>query len=316
MSSTHLGQPTMDIFAATVAAAVGSWRLVGAGNKLAVDGAAVDAMRASLRGAEFGGIVVIGEGEKDEAPMLFNGEIIGGGRPLEWDIAVDPIDGTALAAEGVPGAVSVMAAAERGGMLAAPEVFYMQKIVSGAAGRGVLSLDYTPEDNIRRLADELGKSVQEMNVAIIDKGRNHDLIKRVQDFGANWVRFAEGDVAMAVAAAVGDVGVDLLLGIGGNPEGVVTACAVQALGGFMEGRLMPLTPDEMSRALGAGYNVEKTYSLDELASGGRFIFVLTGITDGLLTKGIREDGESLFLQSFVLDSDVDEARLLEVRIPS
>ena len=316
MSSTHLGQPTMDIFAATVAAAVGSWRLVGAGNKLAVDGAAVDAMRASLRGAEFGGIVVIGEGEKDEAPMLFNGEIIGGGRPLDWDIAVDPIDGTALAAEGVPGAVSVMAAAERGGMLAAPEVFYMQKIVSGAAGRGVLSLDYTPEDNIRRLAEELGKSVQEMNVAIIDKGRNHDLIKRVQDFGANWVRFAEGDVAMAVAAAVGDVGVDLLLGIGGNPEGVVTACAVQALGGFMEGRLMPLTPDEMSRALGAGYNVEKTYSLDELASGGRFIFVLTGITDGLLTKGIREDGESLFLQSFVLDSDVDEARLLEVRIPS
>ena len=316
MSSTHLGQPTMDIFAATVAAAVGSWRLVGAGNKLAVDGAAVDAMRASLRGAEFGGIVVIGEGEKDEAPMLSNGEIIGGGRPLEWDIAVDPIDGTALAAEGVPGAVSVMAAAERGGMLAAPEVFYMQKIVSGAAGRGVLSLDYTPEDNIRRLAEELGKSVQEMNVAIIDKGRNHDLIKRVQDFGANWVRFAEGDVAMAVAAAVGDVGVDLLLGIGGNPEGVVTACAVQALGGFMEGRLMPLTPDEMSRALGAGYNVEKTYSLDELASGGRFIFVLTGITDGLLTKGIREDGESLFLQSFVLDSDVDEARLLEVRIPS
>jgi len=316
MSSTHLGQPTMDIFAATVAAAVGSWRLVGAGNKLAVDGAAVDAMRASLRGAEFGGIVVIGEGEKDEAPMLFNGEIIGGGRPLEWDIAVDPIDGTALAAEGVPGAVSVMAAAERGGMLAAPEVFYMQKIVSGPAGRGVLSLDYSPEDNIRLLAEELGKTIQEMNVAIIDKGRNHDLIKRVQELGANWVRFAEGDVAMAVAAAVGDVGVDLLLGIGGNPEGVVTACAVQALGGFMEGRLMPLTPDEMSRALGAGYNVEKTYSLDELASGERFIFVLTGITDGLLAKGIREDGENLFLQSFVLDSDVDEARLLEVRIPS
>ncbi|MDE2409081.1 MAG: fructose-bisphosphatase class II family protein [Actinomycetales bacterium] len=316
MSSTHLGQPTMDIFAATVAAAVGSWRLVGAGNKLAVDGAAVDAMRASLRGAEFGGIVVIGEGEKDEAPMLFNGEIIGGGRPLEWDIAVDPIDGTALAAEGVPGAVSVMAAAERGGMLAAPEVFYMQKIVSGPAGRGVLSLDYSPEDNIRLLAEELGKTIEEMNVAIIDKGRNHDLIKRVQDLGANWVRFAEGDVAMAVAAAVGDVGVDLLLGIGGNPEGVVTACAVQALGGFMEGRLMPLTPDEMSRALGAGYNVEKTYGLDELASGERFIFVLTGITDGLLAKGIREDGDSLFLQSFVLDSDVDEARLLEVRIPS
>ena len=315
MSSTHLGQPTVDIFAATVAAAVGSWRLVGHGNKLAVDGAAVDAMRASLRGADFGGIVVIGEGEKDEAPMLYNGEIIGAGQPLEWDIAVDPIDGTALAAEGVPGAVSVMAATKRGGMMAAPEVFYMQKIVAGPAGRNLLSLDYSPEKNIDLLAEELGKPVSELNVAIIDKGRNHDLIKRVQDHGANWVRFAEGDVAMAVAAAVGDVGVDLLLGIGGNPEGVVTACAVQALGGFMEGRLMPLSPDEMSRALGAGYNIEKTYSLDELASGERFIFVLTGITDGLLAAGIREEGENLLLQSFVLDSEVEEARLLEVRIP-
>ncbi|MEN9715243.1 MAG: hypothetical protein RJA35_710 [Actinomycetota bacterium] len=315
MSSTHLGQPTVDIFAATVAAAVGSWSLVGRGNKNAVDGAAVDAMRASLRGADFGGVVVIGEGEKDEAPMLYNGEIIGGGQPLEWDIAVDPIDGTALAAEGVPGAVSVMAAATRGGMMAAPEVYYMQKIVSGPAGRGLLSLDYTPERNIELLAEELGKPITEVKVAIIDKGRNHELIKRVQDFRATWVRFAEGDVAMAVAAAVGDVGVDLLLGIGGNPEGVVTACAVQALGGFMEGRLMPLSPDEMSRALGAGYDVEKSYSLDELASGERFIFVLTGITDGLLAKGIREDGDDLFLQSFVLDSDFPEPRLLEVRIP-
>jgi len=157
----------------------------------------------------------------------------------------------------VPGAVSVMAATRRGGMMAAPEVYYMQKIVSGPAGRNLLSLDYSAEKNIDLLAAELGKPVSELNVAIIDKGRNHDLIKRVQDHGANWVRFAEGDVAMAVAAAVGDVGVDLLLGIGGNPEGVVTACAVQALGGFMEGRLMPLSPDEMSRALGAGYDVEK-----------------------------------------------------------
>ncbi|MEY2915495.1 MAG: hypothetical protein RL454_424 [Actinomycetota bacterium] len=316
MTSTHLGQPTVDIFAATIAAAVGSWRLVGAGNKLAVDGAAVDAMRASLRGADFGGVVVIGEGEKDEAPMLYNGEIIGMGQPLEWDIAVDPIDGTALAAEGVPGAVSVMAAATRGGMMAAPEVYYMQKIVAGPAARGILNLDYSPEKNIELLAEELGKPVSELNVAVIDKGRNHELIKRVQDCGANWVRFAEGDVAMAVAAAVGDVGVDLLLGIGGNPEGVVTACAVQALGGFMEGRLMPLTPDEMSRALGAGYDVERKYTLDELAKGERFIFVLTGITDGLLTAGIREVDGDLHLQSFVLDSDFPEARLLEVRLPS
>ena len=315
MAETNLGQPTVDIFAATIAAAVGSWHLVGAGDKNKVDGAAVDAMRASLRAANFGGIVVIGEGEKDEAPMLFNGEIIGGGQPLEWDIAVDPIDGTALAAEGVPGAVSVMAACTRGGMMAAPEVYYMQKIVSGPAGVGLLDLDYSPEKNIQLLADELGKPGSDLNVAIIDKGRNRDLIQRVQAFGATWVRFAEGDVAMAVAAAVGDVGVDLLLGIGGNPEGVVTACAVQAAGGFMQGRLMPLTPDEMTRALAAGHDVERKYELDELANGDRYIFVLTGITDGLLAAGIREIGEEIHLQSFVLDSDFGEPRLLEVRLP-
>ena len=315
MPETHLGQPTIDIFAATIAAAVGSWHLVGAGDKNKVDGAAVDAMRASLRAANFGGIVVIGEGEKDEAPMLFNGEIIGGGQPLEWDIAVDPIDGTALAAEGVPGAVSVMAACTRGGMMAAPEVYYMQKIVSGPAGRGVLDLDYSPEQNIALLAAELGKSISELNVAVIDKGRNRDLIQRVQDTGANWVRFAEGDVAMAVAAAVGDVGVDLLLGIGGNPEGVVTACAVQAIGGFMQGRLMPLTPNEMTRALDAGYDVERKYDLHELANGERYIFVLTGITDGLLAAGIREVEEELHLQSFVLDSNFPEPRLLQVKLP-
>jgi len=315
MTSAHLGQPTVDIFAATIAAAVGSWHLVGAGDKNAVDGAAVDAMRSSLRGADFGGIVVIGEGEKDEAPMLYNGEIIGGGQPLEWDIAVDPIDGTALAADGTPGAVSVMAAAQRGGLMAAPEVFYMQKIVTGRAGRDVVDLDYSPERNIELLAQALEKPVSEVNVAVIDKNRNRDLIERIQATGANWVRFAEGDVAMAVAAAAGDVGVDMLLGIGGNPEGVVTACAVQALGGFMQGRLMPLSPDEMTAALGAGYDVEKKFGLDELASGERFIFVLTAITDGLLAKGIREVGDELHLQSFVLDSEVGEVRLLEVHIP-
>jgi len=315
MSATNLGQPTVDIFAATIAAAVGSWHLVGAGDKDAVDGAAVDAMRASLRTAEFGGIVVIGEGEKDAAPMLFNGEMIGQGRPLEWDIAVDPIDGTKLAAEGVPGAVSVMAAATRGGMMAAPEVYYMQKIVSGPAGRDLLDLDYSPEKNMQLLADALGKPVALLNVAVIDKNRNKDLIERVQAFGANWVRFAEGDVAMAVAAAVGDVGVDMLMGIGGNPEGVVTACAVQALGGFMQGRLMPLNPDELTRALDAGHDIEKKFELDELASGERFIFVLTGITDGLLAKGIVDQGDAMLLQSLVLDSEFGEARLLEVRIP-
>jgi len=315
MTSPHLGAPAMDIFAATIAAAAGAWPLVGCGDKNTVDGAAVDAMRDSLRTANFGAVVVIGEGEKDEAPMLYTGEIIGGGRPLDWDIAVDPIDGTALAANGTPGAVSVMAAAQRGSMMAAPEVYYMQKIVAGPIGRDLLDLDFTPEQNIQLLADAKGVEVSEVQVAIIDKPRNEDLIARVQDFGATWVRFAEGDVAMAVAAATEGSGVDLLLGIGGNPEGVVTACAIQVLGGFMQGRLMPLTPDEMTAALDAGYDIEKKFELDELASGERFIFVLTGVTDGLLAKGIRETDEHLSLQSFVLDSDYGFVQVLDVKIP-
>ncbi len=315
MSLHSANAPTLDIFTATVAAAAGCWNLVGSGDKNAVDGAAVDAMRASLRGAAFGGIVVIGEGEKDEAPMLYNGEIIGGGQPVEWDIAVDPVDGTALAAGALNGAVSVMAAANRGAMLAASEVYYMQKIVSGAAARGVLDLDVSATENIRRLAAALGRSVSEVRVAIINKPRNYDLIAEVQQSGATWVRFDEGDITMAVAAATPDSGIDLLLGVGGAPEGVVTACAVQILGGFMQTRFAPETPDEISRALAANYDLERKFELDELVSGDNFIFVCTAITDGPLAQGVRETDDYLEIQTFVLDSQLGDARVLSVQLP-
>ncbi|MEY4993753.1 MAG: hypothetical protein RIS82_875 [Actinomycetota bacterium] len=315
MSLHSANAPTLDIFTATVAAAAGCWNLVGSGDKNAVDGAAVDAMRASLRGAAFGGIVVIGEGEKDEAPMLYNGEIIGGGQPVEWDIAVDPVDGTALAAGALNGAVSVMAAANRGAMLAASEVYYMQKIVSGAAARGVLDLDVSATENIRRLAAALGSSVSEVRVAVINKPRNYDLIAEVQQSGATWVRFDEGDITMAVAAATPDSGIDLLLGVGGAPEGVVTACAVQILGGFMQTRFAPETPDEISRALAANYDLERKFELDELVSGDNFIFVCTAITDGPLAQGVRETDDYLEIQTFVLDSQLGDARVLSVQLP-
>lgn len=315
MSLHSANTPTLDIFTATVAAAAGCWSLVGSGDKNAVDGAAVDAMRASLRGASFGGIVVIGEGEKDEAPMLYNGEIIGGGQPVEWDIAVDPVDGTALAAGALNGAVSVMAAANRGAMLAASEVYYMQKIVSGAAARGVLDLDVSATENIRRLAAALGRSVSEVRVAVINKPRNYDLIAEVQQSGATWVRFDEGDITMAVAAATPDSGIDLLLGVGGAPEGVVTACAVQILGGFMQTRFAPETPDEISRALAANYDLERKFELDELVSGDNFIFVCTAITDGPLAQGVRETDDYLEIQTFVLDSQLGDARVLSVQLP-
>ena len=315
MPLTNANQPTKHIVDATVAAALAAWPHVGLGDKLAVDGAAVDAMRASLQSAGFAGIVVIGEGEKDEAPMLFNGEIVG--HPdvvavsVDWDIAVDPVDGTRLAAEGVPGAVAVMAAAERGSMLESSEVYMMKKIVSGPAGRGVLDIDATPAENIQALAAALGKPVDEIRVAVINKARNFELIAQVQEVGAQWVRFDEGDIAMAVAAATPGSGVDMLLGMGGSPEGVVAAVAVQVLGGFMQTRFAPQDADQIARGLAAGYDLEAKFELDDLVSGDRFVFVLTGITDGVLARGIRETAGALEHQTFILDSALDGQGVLD-----
>ena len=315
MPLTNANQPTADILAATVAAAAAAWPHVGAGDKIAVDGAAVDAMRASLNGAGFAGIVVIGEGEKDEAPMLFNGEIVGHpdvvARSIDWDIAVDPVDGTRLASEGVDGAVAVMAAAERGSMLESSEVFMMKKIVSGPVGRGVLDIDASPAKNILALAEALGKPVDRMRVAVINKARNFELIAQIQAAGAEWVRFDEGDIAMAVAAATPGSGVDMMLGLGGSPEGVVAAVAVQILGGFMQTRFAPANTEQIARALAAGYDLEAKFELDDLVSGERFVFVLTGITDGILARGVRQIGSALEMQTFVLDSALAGPVILE-----
>ncbi len=315
MPLTNANQPTADILAATVAAAAAAWPHVGSGDKFTVDAAAVDAMRASLTSARFAGRVIIGEGEKDEAPMLFNGELVGHPDVIEvsvdWDIAVDPVDGTRLAAEGVPGAVAVMAAAERGSMLESSEVYMMKKIVAGPAGRGVLDIDATPAENIVALAAALDKPVDEMRVAVINKARNFELIAQVQEVGAQWVRFDEGDIAMAVAAATPGSGVDMLLGLGGSPEGVVAAVAVQILGGFMQTRFAPQDADQIARALAAGYDLEAKFELDDLVSGERFVFVLTGITDGVLARGIRDRDGSLELQTFILDSALSEPVLAE-----
>ena len=319
MPLTNANQPTKDILAATVAAAAAAWPHVGLGDKLTVDGAAVDAMRSSLRSADFAGIVVIGEGEKDEAPMLFNGEIVGHpdlvALSVDWDIAVDPVDGTRLAAEGVPGAVAVMAAAERGSMLESSEVYMMKKIVSGPAGTGVLDIDASPAENITALAEALGKPVDEMRVAVINKARNFELIAQVQEAGATWVRFDEGDIAMAVAAATAGSGVDLLLGLGGSPEGVVAAVAVQVLGGFMQTRFAPQDAEQIARGLAAGYDLEGKFELDDLVSGERFVFVLTGITDGVLARGVREGDEHLELQTFILDSALIEPVVIDHQVP-
>jgi fructose-1,6-bisphosphatase II len=304
----------MELIEACLKAARAAWPLVGSNDKMAVDGAAVDAMRAAFNSFDFGGRVVIGEGAKDEAPMLFNGEVLGRGEKLEWDIAVDPIDGTRLAAEGVPGAVAVVAASELGTMMDCPDVYLMKKLVCGAEGVGHVDIDYSATENITRLAAALDKPVTELTVAVIYKKMNYDLIEEVKATGANWHRFDEGDVAMAVAAATPGSGIDMMLGVGGNPEGVLAACAVRILGGFMQGVLAPRSADEIEAALNSGYAIDQKFGLSEMVGGDRQVFVLAGVTPGILTEGISEteDGK-LDVELFVLDRQLEGGRRIKIR---
>jgi fructose-1,6-bisphosphatase II len=308
-----LSPETRALVDAAVAAVAGASHLCGSGDKYGVDAAAVAAMRASLQASGFDGVVVIGEGEKDEAPMLFTGERFGNSSTPKWDIAVDPIDGTALAATGADGAVAVIAVSEHGTMALAPEVFYMQKLVTSAAGKGVVDLDLSPTQNVEALAAVLGKKVSEVRVAVIDKPRNSELIAELQAAGAQWARFAEGDVAQAVVAASTGTDIDILLGVGGNPEGVASAVAVQVLGGFMQGRLAPQTELERGSALAVGLDLERKFELHELVAGGRHIFVMAGFTDGPLTRGFsaeQSNANAINVEVLVLDNALGGARVL------
>lgn len=307
--------PTRELMEAVIVASRAAFRHVGSENKFAVDRAAVDAMRASLNAQKQGFRVVIGEGAKDEAPMLFNGEILGVSGAIDWDLAVDPIDGTRLAAYRLDGAVSVIAASEPGEMMNCPDVFYMKKLVCGPEGVGLLDIDYSATQNIQNLADALQKPVAELSVAVIDKPVNAELIAEVIASGAHWYRFEEGDIAMAVAAATPGSGVDLLLGVGGNPEGVLAACAVRILGGFMQGVLAPRSIEEIEAALNSGFQLDKKFGLSELVGGTRQVFVMAGVTDGILVKGLKVFSETeMDVQLFVLDTDIEGGRLFTVRI--
>ena len=314
MTGMNSRTPTTELIEACLKAARAAFPLVGSNDKMAVDGAAVDAMRQSFNSFEFGAQVVIGEGAKDQAPMLFNGEVLGRGQTIEWDIAVDPIDGTRLAAEGLPGAVAVVAASARGTMMDCPDVYFMKKLVTGAAGIGVVDIDYSARENIQRLAQALNKPVGELSVAVINKQRNFELIEEVKASGAKWFRFDEGDVAMAVAAATPGSGIDMMLGVGGNPEGVLAACAVRILGGFMQGVLAPRNPDEIESAINAGYRIDQKLSLRDMVAGDRQVFVLAGVTEGILTDGISKthDGK-LDIELFVLDTLIEGGRRVKIR---
>ena len=257
-------------------------------------------MRAFLTTVAFDGRVVIGEGEKDDAPMLFNGESVGTGTGPACDIAVDPIDGTSLAAAGRRNALSMIAVAERDSMLDASSVFYMDKIVTGDAGRGVIDIDRPIGDNIRALARALGKSVSEIEVAVLDRPRHADLIRDIREAGAHTKLLLDGDVAGSISAASPDSTTDLCVGIGGSPEGIVTACAVTALGGFMQGRLHPRNDEERQRGTDAGLDLDMIYESGDLVRGDNTMFVATGVTDGVLVDGVRRTRGIIRTESIVL----------------
>jgi len=290
----------MELVRATEAAAIRATPFIGRGDKNAADGAAVDAMRKFLSTVNFSGLVVIGEGEKDDAPMLFNGEEVGTGNGPKCDIAVDPIDGTSLTASGRSHAISMIAVADRGSMLDASSVFYMRKMVASHEGIGVLDITKPIGDNIRALAKAKGKPVEEMRVAVLDRPRHEDLIREIREAGAGTRLILDGDVASGINAARHDTRIDMCVGIGGSPEGVATACAIKALGGFMQGVLHPMDDDEKRRGIDAGLVFDHVYGLNDLVSSDNTFFVATGVTDGELVRGVRRAGPVISTESIVL----------------
>lgn len=291
----------LELVRATEAAAIRSVPFIGRGKKELADGAAVDAMRAFLTTVNFDGVIVIGEGEKDNAPMLFNGERVGTGRGPQCDIAVDPIDGTTLTAEGRNNALSVIAVADRGAMLDASTVFYMDKIVTGPAGLGVVDIRLPIAENIRRLAKALDKPVDELVVSVLNRPRHAKLIEEIREAGAGTRLMSDGDVAGGINAARHNARTDMCVGIGGSPEGIVTACAIKALGGHIQGRLWARDDDEKQRGIDAGLRLDDhVYEADDLVRGNNTLFVATGVTNGELVAGVRRVGDFVYTESVVL----------------
>ncbi len=298
----------MELVRATEAAAIRAVPYIGRGDKNAADGAAVDAMRTFLATVAFDGVIVIGEGEKDEAPMLFNGEHVGNGRGPSADIAVDPIDGTSLTAAGRQNALSVIAVADRGTMYDPVDAFYMDKLVAGPEAIGIISLEQSMTDNIREYAKATGKDVEEIVVAVLDRPRHAELIEEIRAAGAGTRLMRDGDVAGGINASRWESRIDMCAGAGGTPEGVITACAIKALGGFMEGRLSPQSDEEHRKVIAAGHDLDRVLGLNDLVASDNTYFVATGVTDGQLLDGVRRKGPLIRTESLVLRSKTGTAR--------
>ncbi|MEU6771196.1 class II fructose-bisphosphatase [Streptomyces sp. NPDC046759] len=301
----------LELVRVTEAAAMAAGRWVGRGDKNGADGAAVRAMRTLVSTVSMNGVVVIGEGEKDEAPMLFNGEHVGDGTGPEVDIAVDPIDGTTLTAKGMPNAIAVLAAAERGAMFDPSAVFYMDKLVTGPEAADFVDIDAPVAVNIKRIAKAKKATPEDVTVVILDRPRHEGLIREVREAGARIKLISDGDVAGSVYALREGTGVDLLLGIGGTPEGIISACAVKCLGGTIQGKLWPKDDEERARAIDAGHDLDRVLTTDDLVSGENVFFVATGITDGELLRGVRYRSETALTESIVMRSKSGTVRKID-----
>ncbi|MDQ3104798.1 MAG: class II fructose-bisphosphatase [Actinomycetota bacterium] len=292
----------LDLVRVTEAAAMAAGRWVGRGDKNGADNVAVNAMRVLISTVGMNGVVVIGEGEKDHAPMLFNGERVGDGTGPECDVAVDPIDGTTLAAKAMSNALSVMAVSPRGSMYDPSAVFYMEKLATGPDAAQSVDIRLPVAENIHLVAKAKGAAPEDVTVCILDRPRHDEIAAEIRGTGARIKFITDGDVGGAIMAARPGTGVDLLLGIGGTPEGIIAACALKAMGGVLQARLWPIDDDERQRALDAGHDLDRVLSTDDLVSGDDCFFVATGITDGELLRGIRYRAGSCSTHSLVMRS--------------
>ena len=303
----------MELVRVTEAAAMAAARWMGRGDKEGADGAAVDAMRAVLDSVQMDGIVVIGEGEKDEAPMLYNGENVGDGNGPLADVAVDPIDGTTLTALGRANAIAVLAVSDRGTMFNPGPCVYMEKIAVGPDCVGVVDINASVTENLQAVAKAKGERVRDITVVILDRDRHNDIIGEVREAGARIRLIPDGDVAGAISTAWADTGADVLMGIGGTPEGVISAAALKAMGGEMQGKLWPRNEAERTESIEQGYDLDQVLTTDDLVKGDNCFFAATGVTDGDLLRGVHYTPDHCTTQSLVMRSKSGTVRQINAQ---
>ena len=305
----------LELVRVTETAAIAASRWVGRGAKNNADQVAVDGMRKMINTVSMNGVIVIGEGEKDQAPMLFNGEQVGDGNGPSVDVAVDPIDGTTLTAKGMNNAISVIALAERGTMFDPTTVFYMKKLVVGPEAADVVDITAPVKENLRRIAKAKHRDIESLTVVLLDRPRHDQLVKEIRETGARIKFITDGDVAGAVEAARDETGIDALMGIGGTPEGIIAACAMKCLGGVIQAILHPRDEAEREKAIANGMDLEKVLTTNDLVSGENVFFAATGITDGELLKGIRFTNRYIQSNSLVMRSRSKTIRFISSEHP-